>query len=467
MPQQGIHLDVFKECDVRGEIPDQMTEDLAYKFGRAIGTLADQQKVVIGGDFRVSTPMLMEALKRGLVESGVTVYDLGQLSTPAYYFGKRHLGVKTGVMVTASHNPPIWNGFKPTIGDMPVTPQEVEHMRDVVLREEFASGQGHIERVDIKGSYVDWLAKRFAGLGTNLDRVVFDCGCGATGFVIRDVIEALGLKAEVLFGEPDGNFPHRSPDISRPGDLDALEAEVKKQGAQFGFGFDGDGDRVGVVDEHGNRVSSDQLIAWLAGEHIKRENGGTVIYDLKLSRAVPEVVESSGGRAIAQKSGHTFIKTLMLQEDAVFGGEYSGHLFFRELDSGDDGLFAALMIASLAVEIGKPFSQIIAEMPMYYSTPDVRIRFTDAKEPVIQQAALNAEKQGAKLIRVDGVRAEYAEGWALMRASVTEPAFTFRFEGNTRDDLLAVTKRFLEGISEIADPIWAQVVKYSGGNGKH
>ncbi len=465
MQAQGIpekSLVAFKECDIRGEYEHEITPDFAYKLGRAIGTVAQDKRAIIGGDFRLSTPLLLDELTRGLVESGTSVVDLGQLSTPVYYFARRRLDIKTGVMVTASHNPPGWNGFKPALGDLPITPQEVENLRDLMLHGDFTGGQGSIEQIDVKREYVDWLAQRFAGLGSRIGKVLMDCGNGATGWVIKDVIKALDLKAGVLFGEPDGRFPNRSSDISKPDDLITLQVEVKRRGAALGFGFDGDGDRVGLVDEQGNRISSDRLIAWLARELVQRAGGGAVIYDLKLSRLVPEFAEQSGGKPILQKSGHTFIKTSMLKENAVFGGEYSGHLFYRELAGGDDGLYSALLMCSLIADAGKPVSQIFAAMPNYFSTPDLRIKFTGEKEALLQKAAAHAQSEGARLVSVDGVRAEYPDGWALMRGSVTESALTFRFEGSTKDNMLKVARSFLDGIGEIGDPIWSQVVKSSG-----
>jgi len=464
MQAQGIpekSLIAFKECDIRGEYEHEITPDFAYKLGRAIGTIARDKRAIIGGDFRLSTPLLLDELRRGLIESGTAVVDLGQLSTPAYYFARQKLGIKTGVMVTASHNPSGWNGFKPALGDLPITPQEVENLRDLMLRGDFASGQGSEEHIDIKQDYVNWLAQRFAGLGSRIGKVIFDCGNGATGWLIQDVLKALALNAVVLFTEPDGRFPNRSSDISKPDDLITLQVEVKRQGAALGFGFDGDGDRVGLVDEQGQRVSSDRVIAWLARELVKRDGGGAVIYDLKLSRLVPEFTEQSGGKAILQKSGHTFIKTSMLKENAVFGGEYSGHLFYRELAGGDDGLYSALLMCALIADAGVPASQIFAAMPNYFSTPDLRVKFTGEKDALLQKAAAHAQQGGARLLSVDGVRAEYADGWALMRGSVTESALTFRFEGSTKENMLKVARHFLDGIGEIGDPIWSQVVKSS------
>jgi phosphomannomutase/phosphoglucomutase len=464
MQTAKLPLTGFKECDIRGEFGNEISPELAYKVGRAIATFTQARQAVVGGDFRLSTPELMEALTRGLTDSGVHVYALGQLSTPGYYFARRHLGVPVGVMITASHNPPDWNGFKPALGPSPITPEQLEQLKHLVVQGDFVAGPGGIERVDIKNEYASWLAKRFASLSVNMPKVVMDCGNGATGWVLPDVLKALHVNADVLYGEPDGHFPNRSSDISRPDDLATLQAEVVRRQAAFGIGFDGDGDRVGLADEAGQRVPSDRLIAWLAQEMLRQAPGSAVIYDLKLSRLVPETVERHGGKAIAQKSGHTFIKAAMLEHDALFGGEYSGHLFYRELGGGDDGLYSALLICTLAAALGMSISRALADLPTYFSTPDIRIKYRGEKESLLGAAAAHAEAEGAKLVLLDGVKAEFPEGWALMRASVTEPAFTLRFEGNTQADMLAVARRFLDGVEEVGDAIWQEVVRHSDRN---
>ncbi len=458
MSEEGIPLTAFKDCDVRGEYGTEVNGTLAYRIGRALGSRSKKPRAIVAGDFRISTPELMRELTAGLVESGVVVYDLGQVSTPSYYFARRRLGIETGVMVTASHSPSAYNGFKPVLGDLPITPEELEELKEIVVKGPFASGRGRIEKIDIKLDYVKWLAERFASLSGKAPKIVFDCGNGATGWALGDVLRALCIEAEVLFEKPDGTFPNRTPDIAGPNDLDKLQQEVIRKEAELGAGFDGDGDRVGFVDELGRRVPSDLLIAWLGREFLKRNPNGKIVYDLKLSKVIPEAIRRSGGEAIVQKSGHTFIKRAMLESGAVLGGEYTGHLFYQELEGGDDGLFSALLVASFLAEQRGPFSRFFSDLPRYYSTPDLRIRYLGEKEELIQKARTLAKNQGARLILIDGVKAEYDEGWALMRASVTEPAFTFRFEGNTKPDMLSVARRFLSGLGELGDEVWNRVI---------
>jgi phosphomannomutase/phosphoglucomutase len=426
-------------------------------LGRAVGSAARNAEVVVGGDFRISTPALMSSVKQGLVDSGALVYDLGQVSTPYYYFARRRLGIRMGVMVTASHSPPGYNGFKPILGDRPITPEDLESLKQQVISERFSAGSGSVKEVGLRRDYVEWLSSRFAGLAQMAPKVVFDCGNGATGWIIHDVLKALSMDGHVMFPEPDGTFPNRTPDISGPQDLSLLQEEVRKVGARLGAGFDGDGDRVGFVDESGRRIPSDTLIAWLARELLKQDPGGKVIYDIKLSKVVPETVEKSNGTPIVQRSGHTFIKTAMLEFGAVLGGEYTGHLFYRELEGGDDGLFSALLVSTLVAEQEEPLSQLLSDLPRYCSTPDLRIRYAGEKVGLIRKAIDHSTQQGARLVLIDGVKAEYDDGWALMRASVTEPAFTFRFEGSTTEDMLNVAGRFLSGLGPLGDEVLSKV----------
>jgi phosphomannomutase/phosphoglucomutase len=460
MSSEGIPLSAFKECDIRGEFGAEVTPGVAYRLGRAVGSVTRNPEVVVGGDFRVSTPILLKEIKRGLVESGAVVFDLGQVSTPFYYFARRRLGIEAGVMVTASHSPVAYNGFKPILGKIPITPEELEDLKRLVVRGPFSCGKGEIRKIALKEEYVRWLTARFSDLAESRLSAVFDCGNGAIGWVMHDVLKSLRIKAHVMFPEPDGTFPNRSPDISGPEDLSLLQAEVKECGASIGAGFDGDGDRVGFVDDRGHRIPSDLLVAWLAREMLKKEPGGKVVYDIKLSKVVPETVEREKGIPVVQKSGHTFIKAAMLESGAVIGGEYTGHLFYRELEGGDDGLFSALLVCSLLTRAEKPFSEMLADLPRYPSTPDLRVRYGGDKKTVIQKAIASAKGLGARLVLVDGVKAEFDRGWALIRASVTEPALTFRFEGNTVSDLLDIAKQFLEGLDNLGIQVWEQVLAH-------
>lgn len=462
MSGTALPLGGFKECDVRGVFGAEITPEVAYRLGRALATMRPGQPVIIGGDFRTSTLALMGELRRGLLESSARVIDLGQLSTPGYYFARQALGVSAGVMVTASHSPVAWNGFKPILGDLPITPDELAELRDLAISGRFTEGAGAVEPIAIKPRYVAWLVEQFDGLGEQAGRLGFDCGSGATGWVLNDVIRGLGLNSFSLHDTPDGTFPFRTPDISGPKDLALLQMAVTSEGAAAGFGFDGDGDRVGLVDEKGQRVSSDRLIAWLAGTRVAHNGGGTVIMDVKLSQLVADEVTRAGGVALAQKSGHTFIKRMLIDRGAILAGEYSGHIFFGELGGVDDALYAALLMASLLAEDGRPVSEIFAAMPAYASTPDIRVHFSGDKVAMIERAALAASADGAEVLRIDGVKALYPDGWALLRGSVTEAALTMRFESQTPEQAHAVAHRFTAALPELQPEVLQKVDRAFG-----
>ncbi|MBL8145576.1 MAG: hypothetical protein JNL34_04250, partial [Anaerolineae bacterium] len=337
----------------------------------------------------------------------------------------------------------------PILGGLPITPDDLIELRELVVSGRFREGAGTIEHVAIKSRYVDWLVDRFAGLGERAGRLGFDCGSGAAAWALGDVIRGLSLNAFCLHDAPDGTFPHRTPDISGPEDLAVLQAAVAAEGAAAGFGFDGDGDRVGLVDERGGRVSSDRLIAWLAGEVVSHHGGGLVIVDVKLSQLVADAVAQAGGLTLAQKSGHTFIKRMLLEKGAVLAGEYSGHIFFGELGGVDDALYAALLMASLLAEDGRPVSEIIGALHVYASTPDIRVHVQGDKSELIERAAQGALAAGADVMQIDGVKALYPDGWALLRASVTESALTLRFESTTPQKTLDVARRFMAAMPEL------------------
>jgi len=457
MSDTQLPVSGFKECDIRGEMNIDITTDLAYRLGRAVGTLAEDHTVLIGGDFRISTPALMAELAHGAYEGGAHVISLGQLATPGYYFARRKLGINTGVMITASHSPVAWNGFKIILGQHPITPEELEKIKELVLEGPFASGGGTTETIDIRPDYIAWLVARFAGLKDHAPAMVFDCGNGASGWAVPSLVAALNLNATVLFPEPDGTFPNRHPDIARPEDLALLQQAVLDHHADLGAGFDGDGDRVGIVDHQGQRILSDHLIAWLARELLTQHGSGAVVYDLKLSKAVPETITTYGGQTVPQKSGHTFIKAAMQAYHAIFGGEYSGHLFFDELNGEDDGMFAALLIASLAAASDQPLADLIATIPHYHSTPDIRIHYSGDRQALIDKAIERALDDDHPVLQLDGVKVMYEDGWALMRASVTEPALTFRFEGTTISATRHVADCFLSGLGSIRTQVLAEV----------
>ena len=438
-------MSIFKACDIRGVYPDEIAEDEAFAIGRAIGTRLDGAECVLGGDLRPSTPSLKQAVLDGLCRAGARVIDMGLLATPVVYWAKRTSGATGAVIVTASHNPARYNGIKFMLGDRPAMPLEVAQIERMVCAGEFASGAGQVSRRDVRRPYLDWLRERFAGAGRGL-KVVVDAGNGCAGQWAPQAMREAGCEVRELFCEPDGTFPNRSPNPSSPEVLTEASRMVRDVDADFAAAFDGDADRVVFLDEHGAFVESDKSIIVFARHALSRQPGAAVVYDLKCPRVVAEQIRLAGGRPVRERSGYSFIKSCMMDQDAAFAGEASGHFFFREI-GGDDGIYAALRMAEILAASGKPFSRLLASIPPYVVSPDMRVpRPRGDGQRVIE--ALSRVFADRPLDFTDGVRIEFENGWALCRLSVTEPVLTLRFEGDTTEALEQIKQRVLAEIPD-------------------
>lgn len=433
-------MSIFKACDIRGVAGKELTDSMARRIALALGVVLAGQKVVVGGDVRLSTPALQKIMIEGLAESGCQVVDIGTVATPVFYYGLQTTGATGGVMVTASHNPAQYNGFKLVLGPKPVSEEEVAHIGQLVDRDARTQGKGEITKYPIMEEYLEYTAGKacFGKL-----KVVIDAGNGATAAIAPRLFSKLGYEVVELNCIPDGRFPHRPPNPALPENLAALGEAVRLSGAAVGIGFDGDGDRVGVVDEHGRPLDNDDIMVLLARQYLAK-NPGTIIYDAKCSMVVPEEVAKAGGRPVMARAGHTFSKTAFLQEQALFAGEISGHFFFRELGY-DDGMFSGLKICELIAQQGSLAAQVDA-IPNYLLTTDIRVAYQkNDKEIVLDQIADRLADYRPN--RIDGVRIEFADGWGMIRASVTEPLFTLRFEAKTAERLKEITAILLAGMS--------------------
>lgn len=423
-------MSIFKACDIRGKYGDELTDALAYRVGRAIGTRMAGKRLVVGGDLRPSTESLKGRLIEGILASGASVLDVGIVPTPAFYFATRWLLADGGVQVTGSHNPPGDNGFKLILGPLPITPAEIESIRQVAESGDFAHGAGTCEPVDLLRDYEDHV-RDFFPAARDLHLVV-DAGNGCYSEIAPRVLRSRGYQVTELYCEPDGTFPNRSPNPAVAENIRALGQKVLEVEADFGVAFDGDGDRAVFVDELGRVVPSDVAIVLFARRALAIEKG-TVVFDIKCSQVVREEVEAAGGIARMEKSGHAFIKTTLIREGALLGGEISGHFFFHEL-GGDDGLYAALKMGEIIAGDGRRFSELSDSVPRYAITPDLRIPYAgDDKHELL--ARLAAAYPSEQVSALDGVRIQFPDGWALARISVTEPLITLRFEATTPERL--------------------------------
>ncbi len=429
-------MGIFKACDVRGEVGRDLTPEVAERLGQAIGSALDGGPVVVGGDVRPSTEALQSALMGGLASGGCRVVDLGVVPTPVFYFARDYLQIEGGVMVTGSHNPPSDNGFKICLGPLPITEEELADLERRMATGGFRSGLGSIERREVIAAYQAQVERGFAsrdGL-----KVVVDAGNGCYGPIAPATLRRLGYDVVELFCEPDGRFPNRPPNPAVEANLVALREMVLRSGADLGAAFDGDGDRVVFVDERGRVVGSDVAIV-LFVRHLLREGPGDVVFDAKCSSVVAEEVRQAGGVAVMEKSGHAFIKATLLRRGAVLGGEISGHYFFGTLGR-DDGLYALLVMLRIVGESGQGLAALADSVPHYPITPDIRLPCSaeEAQAIIDELISAFAADPDCQVNTLDGVRLTWADGWALARASVTEPLLTLRFEGHTEARLNGV-----------------------------
>ena len=456
-------MSIFKACDIRGAYPHELDERLYDDLGRAVGTVLREKSgsphVLVAGDVRLSTPALQAALIGGLVATGCRVANLGMAPTPVAHFAGRRLHPDGMAIVTGSHNPPGDNGLKLSFGLAPVTAMEMGYLEGTLASRHFAAGRGSVEAVSVTDAYDAWLCAS-ATPGDDL-RIVLDCGNGAYSELAPRVLRHLGYDVVELFCTPDGRFPNRPPNPSVPANLSALCQAVPQAGAALGVALDGDGDRAAIVDDAGRPLTGDQAIILLARHmlHPRRHQGGEkVVCDIKCSKAVLDAIAAARGVPLLERSGHAFIRARMIAEGALLGGELSGHFFYRELEGGDDGLFTILRIAELAQLSPKPLSAIVGAMPHYATTPDIRLDYPAADGPqrleelaAAAQACPERSRRG-EVLRLDGVRVAYPDGWGLARVSVTEPLLTFRFEAYTGSPR-AIAERFLAAAPDLRQAV--------------
>lgn len=444
-------MSIYKACDIRGNFGTELLVEHAAKLGQALASLKGPAPVLVGGDGRLSTPLLKERLINSLLESGCDVFDLGCISTPMFYFARQKLGHDLGVMVTASHNPASDNGFKITPGPLPITDEEMEELVQAMERAvplPPAPASGKLEQVDIFPAYLDYTSQFIPDL-TGL-KIVIDCANGMNSLAVRQVWEKTGAQVVFLLADVDGHFPVHSPNPAERKNLKYLQEQMAIHPADLGIAYDGDGDRVAFVDELGSGVTGDQAILLFA-QAVQRDGPQTIIYDQKCSRSIAEMIRAQGGTAIMERSGHTYIKRTFLKTNAAYAGELSGHHFLRPY--GDDALIASLFFASLVKNAATPLSQMVGMFPRYPITPDIRIPMPAERVSQVLVELDQRLKGEAIISTLDGLRIEYPDGWALIRPSVTEPVLTLRFEGVNELALQRIFRRVEEIVPELAEKL--------------
>jgi phosphomannomutase/phosphoglucomutase len=443
---------IFREYDIRGLHATELTDAVAEAVGRAFGTLVAEsggRRVALGQDVRPSSPRLAGSVERGILASGLAVERVGVVPTPALYYAVAARTLDGGLQVTGSHNPPEFNGFKMTRGAAPLFGAEILEMRERIEHGGLRSGGGSTAADrpvldDYRAMLIDRL-KSPRGL-----RVVMDCGNGCAGTVVPQVFETLGHTVTALYAELDGRFPNHLPDPTVPALMSDLIAAVRREGADLGIGFDGDADRIGAVDGRGRMVFGDQILALLARDVLTRVPGAEIIFDVKCSQGLIEDIAAHGGRPSMWKTGHSLIKSRLLETGAPLAGEMSGHMFFSEGFFGfDDALFAAGRLLRFVAASGRSFAELVESIPHYHATPETRLACPEERKFAIVEELKREFQTRYRVIDIDGARVEFGDGWGLVRASNTQPALVVRFEARTPERLEEIRNLFMEPLKRL------------------
>ncbi|PNF79332.1 phosphomannomutase/phosphoglucomutase [Stutzerimonas stutzeri] len=449
----NLPASIFRAYDIRGVVGDSLTTETAYWVGRAIGSESlakGESNVSVGRDGRLSGPELVEHLIQGLLDSGCDVSDIGMVPTPVLYYAANILAGKSGVMLTGSHNPPDYNGFKIVIAGDTLANEQIQTLRTRIETNDLSSGVGKVEQVDVLERYFEQIRTDIAMAKPM--KVVVDCGNGVAGVIAPRMIEALGCTVIPLYCDVDGNFPNHHPDPGKPENLVDLIAKVKSEKADLGLAFDGDGDRVGVVTNTGTMIYADRLLMLFAKDVVSRNPGADIIFDVKCTRRLTPLISGYGGRPVMWKTGHSLIKKKMKESGALLAGEMSGHIFFKERWFGfDDGIYSAARLLEILSQDKRDAEQVFAAFPCDISTPEINITVTEESKFTIMDALQRDAQWGeANLITLDGVRVDYPKGWGLIRASNTTPVLVLRFEADSEEELSRIQDVFRGQLLSVA-----------------
>ena len=432
---------IFREYDIRGIVDRDLTEEVVHSIGQGFGTMVAKdrgKRVVVGQDCRLSSPRLAAELIAGLRSAGMDVTDVGMVPTPVLYFAAAEREADGAVMLTGSHNPPDFNGLKMILRGAAVFGEQIADIRQLIEDGDLAHGSGALEvDGDVIGRYIDWVAER-AQMGPYKPKVVVDGGNGVGGPTAIPMLERLGIEVVPMFCEPDGNFPNHHPDPTIAENITLLRERVLAEKADFGFGLDGDADRIGVVDRAGNTLWGDKLMIIFARDILEQEPGATIVGEVKCSQTLFDDIEAHGGQPLMWKVGHSLIKAKMKEVGALLAGEMSGHIFFKHRFFGfDDAIYAATRLAEIVSRDGRPLSDWLDGVPETFVTPEIRLdvgddtlKFTVAE--TVAQTYQSGSVEGVRdVVTIDGVRVIFEDGWGLVRASNTQPALVMRAEATT------------------------------------
>ncbi len=443
----NINPQIFRAYDIRGVADKDFTPEAVIAIGKAIASRAKTRgisKIAVGQDIRLSSPRLFDNLQEGITSTGIDVVDLGIIPTPVLYFSLHHFDIDTGVMITGSHNPKDQNGFKLCEDKKSLFGKAIQELKERISKRNFSCGEGHIEKLSPIPAYLNYMHSSFKF--SKPLKIIIDSGNGATGVLLEKLFEGFpNLDISYINLQPDGNFPVHLADPTIPEYMQALGNLVREKKANLGIGFDGDGDRIGAMDEQGRLLFGDKLLAIFSSEILEKQPGAKIIFDVKCSRGIVEYIKAKGGTPIMYKTGHSLLKAKLREENAPFAGEMSGHIFFADTFFGhDDALYAALRLIRLLEHAEKPLSELTAEIPAYINTPEIHVPCADTKKFEVIKALQEEFSHEYETITIDGARVNFADGWGLVRASNTQPVLVLRFEARTQETLEEIKKIFFE-----------------------
>ena len=441
----GINAQIFRAYDIRGVAGTEIKDDDVINIGRAIGSeVLDQQQssIIVAADGRLTSPNYVLLLTQGILSTGCNVINIGMVPSPVLYFATHTLSTNSGVVVTASHNPPEYNGFKIVINGKSLFDEAILSLKERINNRQFHSGTGTVSKTDVIADYIERITSDIA-LADSI-KVVIDCGNGVAGNIAPQLFEELGCEVIPLHCDVDGNFPNHHPDPSDIKNLEDLIAKVLETGADLGIALDGDGDRIGVVTAKGNVILPDRLLMLFAKDIVSRNPGTDVLFDVKCTRHLNSVISSYGGRPVMWKTGHSFMKEKMIETGALLGGEFSGHIFFKERWFGfDDGIYSAARLMEILTVRDQDIDSVFDAFPTGVSTPEIRIDMVDEiKFTFIQDLQNKGDFSSGSITTIDGIRVDFSDGWGLVRASNTTPAITLRYEAENEEALERIKKIF-------------------------
>ena len=444
-----MNPNIFREYDIRGRVPEDLNKDTVYELGRAIGVYFVKKgvkRISLGRDCRLSSSEIRDILADALTRSGVDIIDIGLVPTPVLYFSLFNLEVQGGVQITGSHNPPEYNGFKVCVGKTTIYGEEIQKIRKIGEEGSFVEGQGSYKKEDIVSTYISYVVENMR-LGKNRVKVVVDGGNGVGGQVAIEIYSRMGVEVVDLFCNPDGRFPNHHPDPTVVENLKYLISKVKELNADLGIGFDGDADRIGVIDSSGEIIWGDQLMIIFSRDLLEKRPQSKIIAEVKCSQVLFDDIKRHNGIPIMWKVGHSLIKSKMKEEGALLAGEMSGHMFFNDRYYGyDDAIYAGARLLEILTRKERDIREHLKDVPRMVNTPEIRIDCPDEVKFNLVKELAEEFKKDYEVIDIDGARVLFRDGWGLVRASNTQPVLVLRFEAESEDALERIKRLFMDKI---------------------